>query len=137
MGLKFLLAVALGGGAGSVLRYAVAQSVQHWLGRGFPWGTLTVNLAGGLLMGLISGWLAARGAGDSVWRGLLLTGFLGGFTTFSAFSLETWNLLQEGALGKATFNAVGSVILCVAAVGLGLALARWSLAVHWPSCPQR
>jgi CrcB protein len=115
-----LLLVALGGGVGAAARYLV--------GRGFggAWmGTLTVNLVGGLLMGLLAGWLAGRGEGDQErWRLLLGVGLLGGFTTFSAFSLETAQMLERRAYGEAFAYTAASVVLSIAALFAGLVVAR-------------
>jgi CrcB protein len=105
-----LLAVAVGGAAGSVLRHAT----QLWLRGAFPWGTLAVNLLGSLLIGLCAGWSERQGA---AWvRPWLMTGFLGGFTTFSAFSLENGQLLREGRF-------LPALLYIVVSVGAGLALA--------------
>lgn len=120
-----LLAVALGGAAGSVARFCTTNAVYEWLGRDFPFGTLTVNVVGGLLMGFLTELLIARFVVATEWRALVLVGFLGGFTTFSTFSMETWLLVQEGDFAKATLNALVSVVLCVAAVWAGINLARW------------
>jgi CrcB protein len=125
------LAVALGGAAGSVARLYVATLIHQWLGRDFPWGTLTVNVVGGLLMGLLTELLVIRYAVAAEWRSLLLVGFLGGFTTFSTFSMETWMLVQEGDFAKAVLNVLASVVLCVTAVWMGLNLARWGVEEEW------
>ena len=114
-----LLAVALGGAAGSVLRYLV----QLGLRGAFPWGTLAVNLLGSLLIGACAGWSERHGA---AWvRPWLMTGFLGGFTTFSAFSLENGLLLREGRAATA-FLYIG------VSVGAGLALALLGHALTRP-----
>lgn len=125
------LAVAFGGAAGSVARYWVANAVYDWLGRDFPYGTLTVNVVGGLLMGFLTELLVARYAVAVEWRLLLLVGFLGGFTTFSTFSMDTWLLLHEGEFAKAALNALSSVVLCVVAVWIGLHLASWGFTEPW------
>ncbi|MEJ0058952.1 MAG: fluoride efflux transporter CrcB [Terricaulis sp.] len=115
---QFLL-VALGGAVGSMARYGVGLAAAR-LGVGFPWGTLCVNVVGGLLMGL----LAARvGPQDENARVLLGVGVLGGFTTFSAFSLDTVRLL-ETQLGAALLYVVASVVLSIGACWLGLVLGR-------------
>ena len=112
------LAVALGGAAGSVLRYAVQLALRG----GAPWGTLAVNLTGSLLIGLCAGWSERQGA---AWmRPWLMTGFLGGFTTFSAFSLENGLLLREGRALTAFAYIVASVAAGVALALLGHALTR-------------
>ena len=90
---------------------------------GFPWGTLTVNVAGSLVMGLLAGWLAFRA--DAAWsqslRLFLLTGILGGFTTFSAFSLDAALLWERGDVALATSYVIGSVVLSIGALAVGLA----------------
>ena len=117
--------VALGGAAGSVARYACSVAALRWLGSGFPWGTLFVNVAGSFAIGLLASLMTADGRpllGTDA-RPLLLIGVLGGFTTFSSFSLETLNLARSGALGAALLNTAGSVALCLAGVWLGFAAA--------------
>lgn len=118
------LLVFLGGGLGAALRHFVGGASLRLYGSGFPVGTLTVNVVGSLLMGLLIGWLAQRAAGGQDVRLLLATGFLGGFTTFSAFSLDAINLWERGATGLAAGYVLGSVIASIAAVFFGLAIAR-------------
>lgn len=123
-----VLAVAVGGGLGSVARYLLSRQVAHWLGAGFPWGTLAVNVLGGLAMGLLVGFLVDRAALGPTLRTLLGAGFLGGFTTFSAFSLEVVELAGQGSSGLAAVYATVSVLASCTAVFAGLALARlWTL----------
>ena len=115
-----LLGVALGGAAGSVLRYLVSHAFKAAPGA-FPTGTLAVNLLGSLLIGLCAAW-AERGA---PWvRPWLMTGFLGGFTTFSAFSLENMRLLRDGHLGTALVYALTSVAAGVLLAFAGYAAVR-------------
>ena len=122
-----VLWVALGGALGSVARYAISGVAVRWLGAGFPYGTLFVNVTGSFTIGLLAALVAADGrpslSADA--RAFLLVGVLGGFTTFSSFSLETLNLARSGALGPAVLNVAGSVALCLAAVSLGFATAGW------------
>ena len=121
---RFLL-VAAGGAVGAVARYGLGLQAVRWLGSAWPYGTLGANLLGGLLMGLLSGWLSQKGGGDPErFRLLLGVGILGGFTTFSAFSLETAAMIERRELGSALAYALVSVILSVVAVFAGLALAR-------------
>lgn len=117
------LAVALGGALGSMARYGGVR----WLTpptSAFPWGTLAVNVVGSFLAGALYIWLVERGAGNETWRALIMVGFLGGFTTFSAFSVETLRLLQAGALPAAMGNVLASVGICLSAGALGMWLAR-------------
>ncbi|MBO9710263.1 MAG: fluoride efflux transporter CrcB [Caulobacter sp.] len=120
-----LLLVAVGGAVGSVARYQVGALTGRLLGLNWPYGTFTVNLTGGLLMGLLVGWLAQRsGAEQEQWRVLLGVGALGGFTTFSAFSLEVALMIEKRAYAQAFTYTTASVILSVAAVFAGMILAR-------------
>ncbi|MDX9765799.1 MAG: fluoride efflux transporter CrcB [Ectothiorhodospiraceae bacterium] len=118
------LAIAAGGAVGSALRFWMSSGVYALTGRGFPWGTLAVNVLGSLLIGFLSVLLIERLNLDPVWRAAVLIGLLGGFTTFSTFSLETLNLIEQGALLRAAVNAVSSVLLCLVAAWVGLILAR-------------
>lgn len=112
-----VLLVALGGALGSMSRYGVGLAAARWLGAGFPWGTLTVNIVGGVAIGA----LAARTANDQAAWFLFGVGVIGGFTTFSAFSLETVRLLQtQPMLG--VLYVVASVLLSVGACWAGLSL---------------
>jgi CrcB protein len=119
-----LLLVTLGGGCGAVLRYLVGRWSLGAFGPDLPLGTLIVNISGGLAMGLLAGWLARPGSGAEHLRLLIGVGVLGGFTTFSAFSLEVVTMLERGdtlwALGYALASVTGSVL----AVFAGLWLAR-------------
>jgi CrcB protein len=115
--------VALGGAAGAAARFAVAQWTGARWGGTFPWGTLAVNLTGSLAIGLVLTLLLARGA-DPTYRLLLVTGFLGGYTTFSAFSFETLALLEARRWDAAALYVGGSVALGLLATALGLGLGR-------------
>ncbi|MFN8586253.1 MAG: fluoride efflux transporter CrcB [Candidatus Eisenbacteria bacterium] len=118
--MKSALLVALGGAAGSVLRWSVAAAVQRATqGAIVPWGTLAVNVAGSLAIGALLALADERGVLAPDMRLLLVTGVLGGFTTFSAFSGETLALLREGHGGVALLYAAGSVVLGVAAAYAG------------------
>ncbi len=119
-----VMAIAIGGALGSVLRYLLSNATHAWLGRGFPYGTLAVNVLGCLVMGFLFVLLVERVGTGAVWRAGLLIGLLGGFTTFSSFSIETFNLIEQGAMAKAAGNMAASLLLCVGATWLGVSLAR-------------
>jgi len=119
-----LAAIAIGGAAGSVLRYGVSQGIHTLVGRGFPWGTLVVNSLGSLLIGFLFVYLVERLAVSEVLRAALFIGLLGGFTTFSTFSLETLVLIEEASYLKAVINIFISVVLCLGGAWLGMTLAR-------------
>ena len=118
------LAIAAGGAIGALLRYWTSTAVHNRLGTGFPYGTLTVNVAGSLLMGFLYIWLIDRLAVGPALRAFLLIGVLGAFTTFSTFSMETLNLLESGQPGRALANILVSVTVCIIAAGLGVFAAR-------------
>ena len=117
------LIVFLGAGIGGAGRHGVNALAARLVGTAFPAGTLVINVLGCLLMGLIAGFFAFRGHLPQEARLFLATGLLGGFTTFSSFSLQTLDLLRSGAVVRATINIAGSVALCVAAVAIGHAVA--------------
>jgi len=119
-----VIAIAVGGAFGSVLRYGLSTWVHTFVGRGFPYGTLAVNVLGCLAMGVLFVLLVERMGESAVWRAGLLIGVLGGFTTFSTFSIETFNLIEQGAMAKAAGNMAASLVLCVGATWLGVILAR-------------
>ena len=120
--------VALGGGVGALLRYQAGRTLTGLLGPAavatFPWATLFVNISGSLAMGLLAGWLARHGQGGETWRLLVGVGLLGGFTTFSAFSLEMMLLIERGQAGTAFAYAAISVLAGVTALYIGLIAMR-------------
>ena len=116
--------VFLGGGIGAALRHGVNLGAARWLGVGFPFGTLIVNVSGSLIMGLIAGYFAFKGDASQNWRLFLTTGILGGYTTFSAFSLDAALLYERGEVGLAAVYVVASVVLSIAGLFAGLAIAR-------------
>ncbi len=118
------LAIAAGGALGALLRFWSSGWVYGLLGKAFPYGTMAVNLLGSLIMGFCYVWLVERSILGPEWRALIMVGFLGAFTTFSTFSIETMNLLEGGAIVKALLNVVLSVVLCVMAAWLGLVAGR-------------
>lgn len=120
---SFIL-VGLGGAIGAAGRYGLGRAVFRLTGPGFPWGTLAANVLGGLAMGLLVGWLAARSSGDEALRLFLGVGLLGGFTTFSAFSLETFNMIERQDYGPAAGYVLASLVLSIFAVFIGLIIAR-------------
>ena len=122
-----VIAIAVGGAAGSVLRYWMSTALYNLLGRTFPYGTLAVNVLGCLLMGMLFVVFATRGTGDGVLRAGILIGVLGGFTTFSAFSMETFILIEEGALLKALLNMAVSLVLCIVATWAGVIVTRHAM----------
>ena len=120
-----VLLVALGGATGAVARYGLGIQSLRLFGPGWPYGTFIANLIGGLLMGVLAGFLAFRGGADQEKLRLLLgVGVLGGFTTFSAFSLETALMIERRAYGVAASYAAASVLLSITALFVGLILAR-------------
>ena len=119
-----ILAIAAGGAVGAVMRFLVSNAVHQAVGRAFPFGTLTVNVVGSLLIGLLYVMFHERMDVSAYWRALLMIGVMGAFTTFSTFSLETLELLEKGALLKAGLNMVLNVGLCVLAAWIGVLIAR-------------
>jgi CrcB protein len=118
------LIVFLGGGLGAALRHGINMLSARTLGTEFPYGTLIINVTGSLVMGLIAGYLAFKGDASQHWRLFLMTGILGGYTTFSAFSLDAALLYERGATGLAAIYVLASVILSIGGLFAGLALVR-------------
>jgi CrcB protein len=118
------LLVFIGGGLGSTLRYCVNVICPILLGPAFPYHTFIINITGSTVMGLIAGYFAFKGDASASWRLFLMTGILGGYTTFSAFSLDTAVLYERGELGLTLLYVLGSVILSIAGLFAGLALMR-------------
>ena len=124
MKLGAYLIVALGSGLGGALRHAVNVGSARLLGTGWPYGTFTVNVVGSFAIGAIVAYFALRGHGGHAWLLFLTTGVLGGFTTFSAFSVEIILLYERGHVSLAALYLAGSVALSIVAVLLGLTLVR-------------
>jgi CrcB protein len=119
-----VLLVALGGAIGSVCRYLVGLGALRLMGPSFPWGTLTVNVAGSFAIGVLAELIVARFGASAELRLLLITGFLGGFTTFSAFALDAVTLFERGASVAATSYLVVSIVASIAAAIAGIGLMR-------------
>ena len=120
-----IIAIALGGACGAVLRFLVSSGVYQWLGRGFPYGTLAVNVVGSFLIGLLTEALVLQRIAITMeYRAAILIGLFGSFTTFSTFSLETLYLIEQGHLLKAALNILISVCACIFAVWLGILAGR-------------
>jgi fluoride exporter len=119
------LLVFFGGGLGASLRHAVNMACAKSFGTAFPYGTFVINISGSIVMGLIAGYLAFKGEASQPWRLFLMTGILGGYTTFSAFSLDAALLYERGELALAAFYVLGSVGFSVAGLFAALALVRW------------
>jgi len=124
MNAQLILAVAIGGAAGSVARLLVGFGSTKMLGLAFPWGTLIVNIAGSFLIGILVEAFALRWNLSQAWQAFLTIGFCGGFTTFSTFSLDSYALLQRGEIGLAAVYTIASVLLSIGALIAGLHLAR-------------
>ena len=118
------LLVFFGGGLGATLRHFINLTCARCIGPGFPWVTFIINISGSTVMGLIAGYLAFKGEPSQPWRLFLMTGILGGYTTFSAFSLDTALLYERGELGLAAAYVLGTVALSIAGLFAGLALMR-------------
>ena len=118
------LLVFIGGGLGSCLRHAVNVICPRLFGSGFPYHTFIINITGSTIMGLVAGYLAFKGDAVQSWRLFLMTGILGGYTTFSAFSLDAALLYERGEIGLALFYVLGSVVFSIAGLFAGLALVR-------------
>ncbi len=125
--MNIVLAVAVGGAIGAVGRYLVVSGIGHWLGMGFPWGTLTVNAVGSLAMGVLFELGTLAWSPSPELRAMLLVGVLGSFTTFSAFSLDVAVLAARGAWLAVAAYVVVSVLLSIGALAVGMTVVRWSV----------
>tara|TARA_B110000503_G_scaffold68107_1_gene106494 strand:+ start:31854 stop:32231 length:378 start_codon:yes stop_codon:yes gene_type:complete len=122
--MKYLLFIALGGATGAVSRYLMANWVHTlWVGR-FPLGTLIVNMLGSFAIGIVYVLLVERQLVHADWRGVLMVGFLGAFTTFATFSLDTITLFEAGHTLQAAGYMIGSAVVCVVMAGLAMQLTR-------------
>lgn len=122
--MKHLLLVASGGAIGASLRYLTGIAALRLLGANFPWGTLLVNVVGSFVMGVVTEFIVRKLGASSELRLLLMTGLLGGYTTFSAFSLDAVLMIERGAISGAAGYIAANVIGSIAALMLGLILAR-------------
>ena len=126
--MPMLLSIAAGGALGALARHFVNRATLAWLGPGFPWGTLMVNVAGSLAMGLLIGWLARQQGISEELRAFLTIGFLGALTTFSTFSLDTIVLFERGQVLAAALYVLASVALSLGGLVAGLAIWRGAVA---------
>ena len=118
------IVVFLGGGLGAALRHGINLALARMLGGGFPYATFFINVSGSFVMGLIAAWFAFKGDASQHWRLFLTTGILGGYTTFSTFSLDAALLYERGQLTLAAVYAIGSVVLGLIGLFAGLAIVR-------------
>ncbi len=118
------LIVFLGGGIGAALRHGINIASARTLGTAFPYGTLLINISGSLIMGLVAAYFAFKGDASQHWRLFLTTGILGGYTTFSAFSLDAALLYERGEIGMAGVYVLASVVISIAGLFAGLAIVR-------------
>jgi len=122
--MRLLILATVGGGIGAGLRYLVQVGMVRWLGVGFPWWTFAINIVGSFAMGVVVTLIAAKFGNSAELRTFLATGILGGFTTFSAFSLDVANLIETKQTAAAAFYVAGSVGLSILALYAGFALAK-------------
>jgi CrcB protein len=118
------LIIFLGGGLGAALRHAVNLAAARAFGTAFPYGTLGINITGSFVMGLVAAYFAFKGDASQHWRLFLTTGILGGYTTFSAFSLDAALLYERGEMGMAALYVLASVAISIVGLFAGLALVR-------------
>ena len=118
------IVVFLGGGLGAALRHGINIGVARLFGGGFPYATFFINVSGSFVMGLIAAWFAFKGDASQHWRLFLTTGILGGYTTFSTFSLDAALLYERGQIALAATYVIGSVVLGIVGLFAGLAIVR-------------
>ena len=118
------LVVFLGGGLGAALRHGINLGIGRLLGTGFPYATLLINITGSLAMGLAAAYFAFKGDASQHWRLFLTTGVLGGYTTFSTFSLDAALLYERGEVGAAALYVLLSVVIAIAGLFAGFAVVR-------------
>jgi fluoride exporter len=122
--MRLALLATVGGAIGAALRHLVTIGFTRWLGQGFPWATITINVVGSLLMGCVVALLASRFGQSAEVRAFLATGILGGFTTFSAFSLDAYVLMTRGDTAAAMLYVAASVLLSILGLYIGRTLTR-------------
>lgn len=122
--MHMIVAVAAGGAIGAVARFLVGRGMLQLMGPGYPWGTLTVNILGSFLIGLVVELLSLRYSLSHEWQGFIIVGLLGGFTTFSAFSLEVGLMIEKDQISTAALYALGSMFVGVVALFAGLFAGR-------------
>jgi len=120
--IKMYLSIALGGALGACLRFFISDTMLKMLGRGFPFGTLTVNIIGSLFLGVVFGLLEKQVLSASPYKSFIVIGFLGALTTFSTFSMDSLLLLQQGHIVKMILNITLNVVVCIFMAWLGLNL---------------
>ena len=121
--MNFIL-VFIGGGLGSICRYGIAVALKNQ-GYVFPWATFLANALSCIVLGALVGWTMKNGTASDVQKYFLMTGFCGGFSTFSTFTNETFQLMQEGSLGLAFGNILLSLVVCLVCIFLGMKLSEW------------
>lgn len=119
-----LLLIGLGGFAGAITRYVIDGAVSERTAGAFPFGTLVINVSGSFILGLLFALTTDRAILPAEIRGPVLIGFIGAYTTFSTWMLESWRLVESGVVALALANLLGSVVLGIVAVGLGLLVGR-------------
>ena len=122
--MRVAVGVAVLGALGSLCRWSLAAAVQKQVGAAFPAGTFIVNVLGSIAIGAVMGFFLARGAESSSLRVVLTAGFLGGFTTYSSFALETWLLVERRSLALAAVNVAATVIVCLLGCAIGMLAGR-------------
>jgi len=119
-----IIAISVGASAGALSRWGTVILMQRWFGAGYPWATLVVNAVGSFLLGFLVIWFLDRTHLSDLLRLLLTVGFLGSFTTFSTFSVETVRLMEQGSITMSLIHTIGSVVLCIFMAWLGMLLAK-------------
>ena len=119
-----VIAISVGASAGALSRWGMVLLMQRWFGAGYPWATLFVNAVGSFVLGFLVIWFLDKTHLSDLLRLMLTVGFLGSFTTFSTFSVETVRLMEQGSLTTSLIHTIGSVVLCIFMAWLGMLLAK-------------